>query len=48
MDALELSALAAWSSAVSAAGGLVGLVLGNLRLPLVVSGLAMLAQAIVG
>jgi uncharacterized membrane protein YfcA len=36
MDALELAALAAWSFAVSAAGGLVGLVLGNLRLPLVV------------
>jgi hypothetical protein len=36
VDALELIALAAWSFAVSAAGGLVGLVLGNLRLPLVV------------
>jgi uncharacterized membrane protein YfcA len=35
VDALELIALAAWSFAVSAAGGLVGLVLGNLRLPLV-------------
>lgn len=29
-------ALAAWSFAVAAIGGLVGLVLGNLRLPLVV------------
>ena len=36
MDPLELIALALWSFAVSAAGGLVGLVLGNLRLPLVV------------
>ncbi|TMK75242.1 MAG: sulfite exporter TauE/SafE family protein [Actinobacteria bacterium] len=36
MGALELIALALWSFAVSAAGGLVGLVLGNLRLPLVV------------
>jgi uncharacterized membrane protein YfcA len=36
VDALELIALAAWSFAVSAVGGLVGLVLGNLRLPLVV------------
>jgi uncharacterized protein len=36
VDALELIALAVWSFAVSAAGGLVGLVLGNLRLPLVV------------
>jgi uncharacterized membrane protein YfcA len=36
VDALELIALALWSFAVSAAGGLVGLVLGNLRLPLVV------------
>jgi hypothetical protein len=36
VDALGLSAFAAWSFAVSAAGGLVGLVLGNLRLPLVV------------
>jgi uncharacterized protein len=36
MSALELIALALWSFAVSAAGGLVGLVLGNLRLPLVV------------
>ena len=32
----ELIALAAWSFTVSTAGGLVGLVLGNLRLPLVV------------
>ena len=36
MSALELIALALWSFTVSAAGGLVGLVLGNLRLPLVV------------
>jgi len=36
MDALELIALAVWSFVVSAVGGLVGLVLGNLRLPLVV------------
>jgi uncharacterized membrane protein YfcA len=36
VDAVELIALAAWSFAVSAAGGLVGLVLGNLRLPLVI------------
>ncbi len=36
MDALELIALAVWSFTVSAVGGLVGLVLGNLRLPLVV------------
>jgi len=36
VDPLELIALALWSFAVSAAGGLVGLVLGNLRLPLVV------------
>jgi uncharacterized protein len=35
VDAAELIALAVWSFAVSAAGGLVGLVLGNLRLPLV-------------
>jgi hypothetical protein len=34
--ALELIALAVWSFTVSAVGGLVGLVLGNLRLPLVV------------
>jgi uncharacterized membrane protein YfcA len=36
MEALELVALAAWTFAVSVAGGVVGLVLGNLRLPLVV------------
>ena len=36
MDALELIALAVWAFAVAAIGGLVGLVLGNLRLPLVV------------
>lgn len=36
MDAPELIALAGWSFAVSVIGGLVGLVLGNLRLPLVV------------
>jgi uncharacterized membrane protein YfcA len=36
MDALELVLLAAWTFAVSVAGGVVGLVLGNLRLPLVV------------
>lgn len=36
MDALGLIALAVWSFIVSFAGGLVGLVLGNLRLPLVV------------
>ncbi len=36
MDALELIAVAVWSFAVSFAGGLVGLVLGNLRLPLIV------------
>ena len=36
MDPLELIAVAVWSFAVSFAGGLVGLVLGNLRLPLVV------------
>ncbi|HKH15429.1 MAG TPA: sulfite exporter TauE/SafE family protein [Solirubrobacterales bacterium] len=36
IDALELIALAVWSFTVSAVGGLVGLVLGNLRLPLVV------------
>jgi uncharacterized membrane protein YfcA len=33
VDALELIALAAWCFAVALAGGLVGLVLGNLRLP---------------
>jgi uncharacterized membrane protein YfcA len=36
VDALELTPLAVWSFTVSAVGGLVGLVLGNLRLPLVV------------
>ena len=36
MDTLELIAVAVWSFAVSFAGGLVGLVLGNLRLPLIV------------
>jgi uncharacterized protein len=36
LDPLELIAVAVWSFAVSFAGGLVGLVLGNLRLPLVV------------
>ena len=36
MDALELSAVFVWSFAVSFFGGLVGLVLGNLRLPLIV------------
>jgi uncharacterized membrane protein YfcA len=33
---LELAAVAVWSFAVAAAGGLVGLVLGNIRLPVVV------------
>jgi uncharacterized membrane protein YfcA len=33
---LELAAVAVWSFAVALAGGLVGLVLGNIRLPLVV------------
>jgi uncharacterized protein len=36
LSALELVALAIWSFVVSFAGGLVGMVLGNLRLPLVV------------
>jgi len=36
LDPLELAAVAVWSFAVSFAGGLVGLVLGNLRLPLIV------------
>jgi len=36
LDPLELIAVAVWSFAVSFAGGLVGLVLGNLRLPLIV------------
>ncbi len=35
MDALELVAFVAWCFAVALAGGLVGLVLGNIRLPLV-------------
>ena len=35
MDALELVALGAWCFAVALAGGLVGLVLGNMRLPAV-------------
>jgi uncharacterized protein len=35
VDALELVALVAWCFAVALAGGLVGLVLGNIRLPLV-------------
>lgn len=33
---IELAAVAVWSFSVSVAGGLVGLVLGNLRLPLIV------------
>jgi uncharacterized membrane protein YfcA len=36
LDPLELIAVAIWSFAVSFFGGLVGLVLGNLRLPLIV------------
>jgi uncharacterized membrane protein YfcA len=36
MEALELVALAVWTFVVSVGGGLVGLVLGNLRLPVVV------------
>jgi uncharacterized membrane protein YfcA len=36
MSAIELILVAVWSFAVSFAGGLVGMVLGNLRLPLVV------------
>jgi uncharacterized membrane protein YfcA len=36
LDALELIAVFIWSFAVSFFGGLVGLVLGNLRLPLIV------------
>jgi uncharacterized protein len=36
VDVLELVALAIWAFTVAAIGGLVGLVLGNLRLPLVV------------
>ena len=35
MDALELIALATWCFAVALAGGLAGLVLGNIRLPVV-------------
>ena len=35
MEPLELVALAAWCFAVALAGGLVGLVLGNIRLPAV-------------
>lgn len=37
MSGLELAAVAAWSFAVALAGGVVGLVLGNLRLPLYVA-----------
>jgi uncharacterized membrane protein YfcA len=37
VDALELVAVAVWSFVVAAAGGAVGLVLGNLRLPLFVA-----------
>lgn len=37
MEALELILLAAWSFAVAVAGGVAGLVLGNLRLPVVVA-----------
>jgi uncharacterized membrane protein YfcA len=36
LDPLELVVVAVWSFAVSFAGGLVGLVLGNLRLPVIV------------
>src|ERR671934_669499 len=36
MTPLELAGLGAWSLAVALAGGAVGLVLGNLRLPLFV------------
>ncbi|MGH2952098.1 MAG: sulfite exporter TauE/SafE family protein [Geminicoccales bacterium] len=35
MDAFELSAVVAWAFVVSLVGGVVGLVLGNLRLPLI-------------
>jgi hypothetical protein len=35
MEAFELIAVAAWCFAVALAGGLVGLVLGNIRLPVV-------------
>ena len=37
MEALALAGLAAWCFAIAAGGGLVGLVLGNLRLPVMVS-----------
>jgi uncharacterized protein len=37
VDALELAAVAVWSFVVAVAGGAVGLVLGNLRLPLFVA-----------
>ncbi|MDQ2911008.1 MAG: hypothetical protein M3R39_08355, partial [Actinomycetota bacterium] len=37
MSELELVALAAWSFVVAVGGGAVGLVLGNLRLPLFVA-----------
>lgn len=37
METLELVALAAWSFTVAVAGGVAGLVLGNLRLPAVVA-----------
>jgi uncharacterized protein len=37
MDALEVIAVAVWSFTVALAGGVVGLVLGNLRLPLFVA-----------
>ena len=37
VDALELTAFVAWCFAVALAGGLVGLVLGNIRLPLVLA-----------
>jgi uncharacterized membrane protein YfcA len=37
MDGLELAGVAVWSFVVAVAGGVVGLVLGNLRLPLFVA-----------
>jgi uncharacterized protein len=37
VDALELGVVAVWSFAVALAGGVAGLVLGNLRLPVVVT-----------
>ena len=37
MEALELTLLAVWSFAVAVAGGIAGLVLGNLRLPVVIA-----------